>query len=275
MADALRATQNVKGFHPAIDLHLVEINETLRQMQANAIAAISPGMAPHWHASFGALPDSDTPMLLIANEFFDALPIRQLQRSEHYWRERCIAIDEGSDNLRFKLTPGASPLAILLPIEAPEPKPGDIAEVSPPSLSLMQAIAERIAHNRGAALIVDYARRSPYGATLQAVAQHRMVDPLAEPGAADLSALVDFASLRRVALQAKASVYGPVGQGAFLTALGIELRAQALKAHADENRRMAIDAAQARLIAPRQMGNLFQVLAVTDKQQSIPAGFAL
>ena len=101
-----------------------------------------------------------------------------------------------------------------------------------------------------------------------------MVDPLAEPGAADLSALVDFTSLRRVALQARAAAYGPVGQGDFLTALGIALRAQALKARADEKTRAMIDAAQARLIAPEQMGTLFQVLALTDQEQSMPAGFA-
>ena len=264
LADALRATRKVAGFHEAIELHLVEINETLRQTQAKAITTLTP----HWHSSFNELPSSDVPLLLVANEFFDALPIRQLQRGERDWHERLI--DVVDEDLRFVLSPGSSPLAALLPRDTASAKPGDIAEVSPASLALMQAIAERIARRRGAALIVDYGRAGALGPSLQAVANHRRAEPLAAPGEADLSALVDFATLARVADQAGAAVFGPVGQGAFLTALGIELRAKALKAKGGKD----IDAALARLIAPEQMGTLFKALAVIDKNQSPPAGFA-
>ncbi|MEO8557734.1 MAG: SAM-dependent methyltransferase [Rhodospirillales bacterium] len=275
LADALRATRKVAGFHQALELHLVEINATLRQTQAKAIAAVAPDLAhdltPHWHNSFTDLTDSDVPLLLVANEFFDALPIRQLQRTERDWRERLIDIDDTGENLRYVLAPGPSPLAALLPADTAQARPGDIAELSPPSLALMQAIAERIARQRGAALIVDYGRAAMFGPSLQAVANHRRAEPLDQPGQADLSALVDFAMLARVANQSGAAWFGPVGQGAFLTALGIQLRAQALKAHGGDG--AAIDAALARLIAPEQMGILFKALAVIDKDQSPPAGF--
>ncbi|MEO8559662.1 MAG: SAM-dependent methyltransferase [Rhodospirillales bacterium] len=271
LADALRATRKVAGFHQALEFHLIEINATLRQAQAKAIAAVAPDLAPQWHDGFTDLTDRNVPLLLVANEFFDALPIRQLQRTERDWRERLIDIDDTGENLRYVLAPGPSPLAALLPADTAQARPGDIAELSPPSLALMQAIAERIARQRGAALIVDYGRAAMFGPSLQAVANHRRAEPLDQPGQADLSALVDFAMLARVANQSGAAWFGPVGQGAFLTALGIQLRAQALKAHGGDG--AAIDAALARLIAPEQMGILFKALAVIDKDQSPPAGF--
>jgi NADH dehydrogenase [ubiquinone] 1 alpha subcomplex assembly factor 7 len=272
MADALRATRRVEGFHAAIELHLVEINDTLRARQRQALQAIAPALQPHWHAGFADLPDSALPLLLVANEFFDALPIRQLQRTARGWHERLIDVEGGA--LRFVMAPGPSPLAALLPGEAIAAPPGTIAELSPASLSLMQALGERTVRCGGAALIVDYGRSTALGASLQAVADHRRAEPLATPGEADLSALVDFSALRRVALQTGARVAGPVGQGPWLTALGIEHRARALKAGADTATGAAIQAALARLIAPDQMGTLFQVLAVTDGRQSPPAGFA-
>ncbi len=273
MADALRATRRLAGFHDAIALHLVEINETLRARQAEAIAAVAPQLRPRWHAGFADLPSGDAPLLLVANEFFDALPIRQLQRTPTDWRERMIDADE-QDALRFVLAPGPSPLAALLPADTQAARPADVAEISTASLALMQAIAERIVSHRGAALIVDYGRSGALGMSLQAVAGHRRAEPLDAPGQADLSALVDFGALARVARQAGAAAWGPVGQGELLTALGIGLRAQALKARTGVQGAAAVDAARTRLIAPDQMGTLFKALAVTDRAQTAPAGFA-
>jgi NADH dehydrogenase [ubiquinone] 1 alpha subcomplex assembly factor 7 len=269
LSDALRATRSVGGFHAALELHLVEINATLRQMQAQTLAAVAPTLTPHWHASFAELPDDGVPLLLIANEFFDALPIRQLQRDVRDWRERMIGAAD--DGLCFTVAPGPSPLAAMLPAPLVG-TPGDIAEISPASLSLIQAIAQRIAGSRGAALIVDYGRLGPLGASLQAVAAHRRADPLEQPGQADLSALVDFSALARVARESGATVFGPTGQGAFLSALGIQLRANALKTKSKNPD--TIDAALLRLIAPEQMGNLFKAMAVIDRDQPPPAGFA-
>lgn len=273
MADALRATRRVSGFHDAIALHLVEINETLRARQAEAIAAAAPHIDPHWHAGLADLPADGVPLLLVANEFFDALPIRQLQRTPTDWRERMIDTDE-TGALRYVLAPGPSPLAALLAADGQAARPVDVAEVSPAALSLMQAIAERIAAHRGAALVVDYGRSGALGMSLQAVAGHRRADPLEAPGQADLTALVDFAALAQVARQAGAAAWGPIGQGELLTALGIGLRAQALMARAGAQGAAAIEAAQTRLIAPDQMGTLFKALAVTDRAQTAPAGFA-
>jgi NADH dehydrogenase [ubiquinone] 1 alpha subcomplex assembly factor 7 len=269
MADALRATRSVAGFHQALDLHLVEINEGLKQAQN---AAIGKYVMPRWHESFAAVPD-DAPLLLIANEFFDALPIRQLQHTDQDWRERMVMLQ--GEALRFALAPGPSPLAALLSPAVFQAKAGAIAELSLPARALARDIGERITRNRGAALIVDYGYAAPrLGDSLQAVAQHKIVDPLAAPGEADLSAHVDFAALAQSARDAGALTYGPTTQGEFLRALGIEQRLAALKQRADATQAAVLEGGVQRLIEPKQMGTLFKVLALTDGQSSAPAGFA-
>ncbi|MDF3073505.1 MAG: methyltransferase [Alphaproteobacteria bacterium] len=268
MADALRATRSIAGFHAAIDLHLVEINETLKQMQREAIGKY---VAPHWHDGFASLPE-DAPLLLVANEFFDALPIRQLQRTTQDWRERLVSLQ--GETLRFALAPGPSPLSALLSLTL-QANAGAIAEISLPARALARDIGERIARRRGAALIVDYGYASPrLGDSLQAVAQHKVADPLAAPGEADLSAHVDFAALAQSAQSARAMSYGPTTQGEFLQALGIHQRLAALTQRADATQAAVLEGGVQRLIAPRQMGTLFKVLALTDLQSPAPAGFA-
>ncbi|MGE0151310.1 MAG: class I SAM-dependent methyltransferase [Reyranellaceae bacterium] len=271
MADALRATRQVAGFHRAVDLHLVEINAALKERQRQAIAAAAPAVTPHWQDGFAAVPDG-APLLLVANEFFDALPIRQLQRTERDWRERLVMLH--NEALRFVLAPGPSPLAAVLPPALAQAGPGAIAEISLPARALARDIGERLARHRGAALIVDYGHASPQaGDSLQAVARHKYADPLAAPGEADLSAHVDFAALAHSARDAGAASHGPVPQGEFLRALGIEQRSAALQARADATQAAVLEAGVRRLIEPRQMGTLFKVLALTDRQSSAPAGF--
>ena len=271
MADALRATRNVAGFHAALDLHLVEINATMRVAQKRAIAAVAPELQPHWHDSFASIPD-DAPLLRAANEFFDALPIRQLQRTGSDWRERLVALD--GERLRFVLAPGPSPLAALLDPTLGAARAGAIAELCLPGMALAQDIAARIARQRGAALIVDYGHATPaLGDSLQAIAGHRRADPLADPGNADLSAHVDFAALARSAMAQGALVCGPTTQGEFLQALGIELRCRALTKSADATTSAIVEGGVARLIEPKQMGTLFKVLALVDKRSAPPAGF--
>jgi NADH dehydrogenase [ubiquinone] 1 alpha subcomplex assembly factor 7 len=268
MADALRATRNVAGFHAAINLHLVEINETLKQAQSEAIAEY---VTARWHDSFASVPD-DAPLLLVANEFFDALPIRQLQRTAQDWRERLVTLQ--GEALRFALAPGPSPLAALLSPTL-QANAGAIAELSLPARALARDIGERIVRRRGAALIIDYGYANPrLGDSLQAVAQHKFADPLAAPGEADLSAHVDFAALAHSARVAGAMTYGPATQGAFLQALGIGQRLAALAQRADATQAAVLEAGVQRLIAPQQMGTLFKVLALGDRQSPAPAGFA-
>src|SRR6185369_6708538 len=183
MADALRAVRGVPGFHAAIDLHLVEINEQLRALQGQALAAYKPA----WHARFDDVPEG--PLLLVANEFFDALPVRQFERTARGWAERMVGLaDDGG--LRLALAPGVTPYASALP-DAPV---GAQAELSEAGLALAGAIGERLQRFAGWALIVDYGHDGAHGASLQAVRGHRGTDILDRPGETDLSAHVDFAA---------------------------------------------------------------------------------
>jgi NADH dehydrogenase [ubiquinone] 1 alpha subcomplex assembly factor 7 len=260
-SDALRATRGVAGFHAALDVHLVEINEQLRTLQATALAAFKPA----WHARFDEVPEG--PMLLIANEFFDALPVRQFEKAERGWVERMVGLADDGTTLRLALAPGVSPYASALP-DAPV---GAQAELCEAGLSLAAEIGTRLEHDGGWALIVDYGHDGALGRSLQAVRSHHGANILDRPGETDLSAHVDFAALARATGR---PTFGPVGQGDFLQGLGIARRAEALRAGATDAQRQAIDAALARLIAPDQMGTLFRVLAVGDSRSAAPVGFS-
>ena len=271
MADALRATRGVTGFHSALDLHLVDIDAPLRTAQQAALA----GYNPSWHENFDDVPAG--PVLLIANEFFDALPIRQFERTAHGWSERMVSVGADGESLTFALAPGPSAFACLLPATLRDSglPNGTIAEVSATAADLANRIARRLVEDRGWGLIVDYGRDvAAPGATLQALRGHRPVDPLDRPGETDLTAHVDFAALAKAARAGQAQTFGPVGQGDFLRRLGIERRAETLKARATPAQRAAIDAALLRLISPDQMGTLFRVLAVGDDRSAPPAGFS-
>lgn len=261
MADALRAVAKVAPeFRAALRVHLVEINTALQTQQE---AALGPA-APQWHAALDTLPEG--PLLVIANEFFDALPIRQLVRAAEGWRERCVVLNDG------RLAFGAGDAVAHDGAAAP----GSIVELSPDSEERMRALAARIARHRGAALVVDYGPfQSGPGDTLQAVRRQQKVDPLAEPGLADLTAHVDFTRLAAVSRAAGAAAYGPVPQGVLLKRLGIAARAATLLRSASAARARAIEAAIARLIEPDQMGTLFKALAIVDRDQPLPPGFDL
>ena len=262
MADALRATRGVAGFHAAIDLHLVEINERLQSLQRAALA----GLAPTWHPRLDDVPDG--PTLLLANEFFDALPVRQFEKTPRGWIERMVGLAADGETLRLALAPGVTPYASLLP-DAP---PGAQAEICEAGRAIAAAIGARLRRDGGWALIVDYGYEGgSAGASLQAVRGHGGAAILDRPGETDLSAHVDFKALAQATGM---PTFGPVDQGAFLRRLGIMQRAETLKARASEAQRRAIDAALARLIGPDQMGTLFRVLAVGDSRSAAPAGFS-
>lgn len=269
MADALRATRAVPGFHEAADLHLVEASQALRKIQGRALS----GYAPTWHDDVSGLPDG--PAIVIANEFFDALPIAQLVRTGAGWHERRLAFDPESGTPIWTLTPGISPLAALLhPSVLMSARPGEVAEVSPSSLSVADALARRIVREGGAALVIDYGHgESGVGDTLQAVQAHQPVDVLGTLGEADVTAHVDFAALARAVSQAGGMAHGPVTQGAFLSALGIGQRAKALAARATPAQARDIETAMVRLIDPGEMGTLFKVAAWTGPAASPPPGF--
>jgi NADH dehydrogenase [ubiquinone] 1 alpha subcomplex assembly factor 7 len=272
MADALRAARLRPGFLAGLSLHLVETSRSLRAQQATRLAGLLPGggMAS-WHESLAEVP-ADGPLLLVANELFDALPIHQLVRQDDAWRERVVALDSEG---RLCLTLAArGQAAALLPaaLDAPE---GAVREVCPAGIALAAAIARRIVAGGGTALIVDYGHEGGFGDTLQAVRRHRPVPPLEAPGETDLTAHVDFAALAAAARSAGAAVFGPVPQGALLLRLGLDQRAATLAARATPAQREALAAARHRLCDPGEMGTLFKAIAIAAPGAAAPAGFAM
>lgn len=264
MADALRAAGRVPGFLAAARLHLIEISPRLRALQAEKLAAY----APAFHAEFADLPQG-APLLLIANELFDALPIRQFQRSAEGWRERLVGLSPEGDAPRFGLGPPVE--ALGAPADAPE---GAVYEVSPESIRLAAQIGARLAKSGGAALWIDYGHAGPaLGDTLQALRRHAYVEALDLEGPADLTAHVDFTALGAAAAAQGARLRPLRTQGALLEALGIGARAAAL-ARANPERAAQIAADRARLAEPDQMGNLFKALALTGPGAPPPPGFA-
>lgn len=261
MADALRATKQVPGFHAAMRLHLVEASPVLRVRQAEALA----GFAPTWHDRIETLPED--PLLLVANEFFDALPIRQFVRDEAGWRERQVALPDG--RLGFGLSAPA-PLAMLAHRLA-DTGPGEIVETCPPALSIAAEIGRRIAAHGGAALVVDYGGWRSRGDTLQAVRGHARDRPLAHPGEADLTAHVDFEALAGAAAPAAHTALVP--QGVLLERLGITGRARVLAAGLDGPALENHVAAHRRLTHPEEMGRVFQSLAIYPRTAPPPPGF--
>jgi SAM-dependent MidA family methyltransferase len=247
-ADALRAMRSA-GLVP--DVHLVEMSPVLRAAQAERLPQAQ------WHDDFSSLP-ADRPLLIVANEFFDALPARQLIRGRSGWHERLV----GHDGECF--VPGAGPAvpdtAIATDLRnAPE---GTIVETSPASLAIVRDLAQRLAAQGGAALIIDYGHgRTSAGETLQAVKAHEYADPWVAPGESDLTVHVDFEALGAAAAESGVRLFGPVAQGDFLGGLGIDARAASLSRsapHRAEEFRLARD----RLVSSDQMGTLFRVLGL-------------
>jgi NADH dehydrogenase [ubiquinone] 1 alpha subcomplex assembly factor 7 len=267
MADALRAAAGVAGFRAAAEVHLVETSPTLRAQQERRFATEKVT----WHASLAEVPEG--PLLLVANELFDALPVHQFIATEAGWRERLVGLADDGERFALGCAPGPTPALAILERLADAAAPGAVAEVSPGAIALAREIARRVAGRGGAALIIDYGRLGPCGASVQAVRCHRRHDPLVDPGEADLSAHVDFAALARSAADAGAAVYGPVPQGAFLRALGIETRAATLARRASARQAADIERALARLTEAERMGELFKALAIVDPALGAPAGF--
>ena len=264
MADALRAARVAPDFLTAAEIHLVEINATLIAAQKAALQ----GYRVQWHKSFDSLPPD--PMIVVANEFWDALPIHQFVMTKAGWKERVVTLKD--DTFVFgEAEPGAEH-DLLRPAHA-KATLGEIAEISPAGLRLAAALGRRLARGEGAALIIDYGpMASGLGDSLQALKQHRYHDPLIDPGCADLTAHVDFAALAVAASDAGAKTHGPTTQGAFLQELGIGLRTETLKAKSDAAQCAEIDAALERLIGADGMGSLFKVLALTSPDSPQPAG---
>ncbi|MGE0828320.1 MAG: class I SAM-dependent methyltransferase [Hyphomonadaceae bacterium] len=262
-ADALRAVRASPQFAEALDVHFIELSDELRRAQASALTQIRPA----WHDRLEDAPEG--PAFIIANEFFDCLPVRQFVRAENGWRERLVGLRDGE--LSFGLSASPLPDVSLLPIAAQEAEIGAIAELAPALPAWIAAIAARLKAHPGRALIIDYGGDG-MGDTLQALSRHRKVSPLENPGECDLTAHVDFTALANAALDAGLGVSGPIAQGAWLAALGVEARAAAL-ARANPARAERIAREHRRLTHPDEMGALFQVLCLSSPTLPTPAGF--
>lgn len=260
MADAMRACQNVPGFLEAAAVHLVEASPSLRQQQKVTLQ----GHLVRWIDNLSDLPEH--PLFLIANEFFDALPIRQFLRKGNLWRERHVGLKDGQ--LTFGHGPALPQPALSERLE--DTKEGDLVEVCDAAVAIMNQIGAHIAQHGGAALIIDYGDWRSLGDTLQALSAHQPVDPLADPGAADLTTHVDFEALARAAAPARYSKVTP--QGVFLERLGITQRAQNLARTLKGEALETHIAAHRRLTHPAEMGNLFKVMAVYADNRQPPPG---
>ncbi len=241
MADMLRATKKVQGFHDAACVHLLEVSPALKEKQAEALG----GIEVRWHEELESVPD-DCPIIVIGNEFLDALPFQQFVGEQ----ERMIALE--GEALVFT-------------------HDGEIVEKSPARCKFVWDVCARLKAQQGAALFIDYGYlKSAAGDTFQAVKGHEYVDVLSDIGNADLTSHVDFEAL---ACGVDVNVCGPVTQGAFLRNLGIETRASMLKQKASEQQAETVEKGLHRLIDSDQMGALFKVIGFTHDKSITPAGF--
>ena len=266
MADILRATRGVPGFHAALRIHLVEASSLLRARQAETLGGLHPADRITWHDHAGDLPQM--PLLLIANEFFDALPIRQFIRDGAGWSEKRIGLRDGKLHFGRSAPSAQDALAHRLA----DTKDGDLVEICPASAPVMQSVGQRIADHGGAALIIDYGDWRSLGDTLQAMRGHAPCDPLEMPGTADLTAHVDFEALVTWLPCAFSRV---TPQGVFLERLGITARAQALAGKLSGTALDAHIAAYRRLTHPQEMGTLFKVLALFPQTGTPPPGLEI
>ncbi len=263
MADILRATRAVPGFHQAMRVTLIEASPTLRAAQKERLA----GYEVTWCDHIAELPDA--PLWLVANEFFDALPIRQFTRKGQAWAETHVGLV--NDQLALGLSKPAA--HAMLGHRLTDTKEGDIVEHCPAAAPIMAEIAQRIAQHGGAAIVIDYGDWRSLGDTFQALEAHTPVDPLARPGQADLTAHVDFEALANAAEAHGTKASRMIPQGELLGRLGIAQRAEALARNLSGPALETHISAFERLTSPAEMGTLFKALAIVPSAALLPPGF--
>jgi SAM-dependent MidA family methyltransferase len=269
MADALRTWRSVPQLLDSISIALIETSPVLRTTQREALRCSPAPLA--WYESLEDVRQG--PLIVVANEFIDALPVRQFVRERNAWHERCVTLgDKGA----FAFCAGAPVEDDALPASLAQLDiaEGAVVETRPAAISLLSSLAARAEASPVAVLIADYGHRhTGAGDTLQAVHRHRFADPLAVPGEADLTAQVDFAALKDIATGFGLAAYGPMPQGEFLLRLGLAARCDSLARHATDAQRAAVVAGAARLADPRQMGLLFKMLVLQSSGLAPPPPF--
>ena len=260
MSDLLRSSRIVPGYLDSCNLHLLEKSHSLKEQQMKNLQDANPT----WLDSLDELPDQ--PVIALANEFFDAIPIRQFIRGKQYWHERLVG--KSGDDLQFELSPEFD----FRPLEArlKDTREGDTVEVRLGTLDFTVGIVDKIKKHGGIFLIIDYGENHSFGDTFQALEANKYADPLENPGSADLTSHVDFGAL--IWNIEGVSISPLLRQGKFLQNLGIMERshvlAKSLAGEELEAHRKAID----RLISPHQMGDLFKVMAIYANRQPMPQG---
>ncbi len=270
MRDALRAAKVLPKFRQALSVHMVEISPTLEQLQRNSLS--DSDLPLFWHRNLLDVPEG--PSIILANEFIDALPVHQVVKQSDGWHERVIGLN-ANGNFALGLAPDALPqFDRFMPKNIKEAPVGAIFEWRNDIHAF--DIARRV-RDKGAALFIDYGHiESDVGETLQSVNEHAFADPLSAPGAADITAHVDFFIFGQAAESMGAAVQGPVTQARFLRELGIDARADALRRGASAEQAANITAAVARLTEAGRtgMGELFKVMAVRDPKLGPLPGFS-
>jgi NADH dehydrogenase [ubiquinone] 1 alpha subcomplex assembly factor 7 len=269
MRDALRTARRVPGFVEAVTVHLMEISQSLRAMQQATLASAADQSPISWHQDIAGVPEG--PAIIVANEFLDALPIRQLVHADGAWHERVVQLD-AQGGLAFAAGARVDTADLAVASSPAESPPGTIVELRPEEEHLLAQLATR--SQPFVALFIDYGpATATLGDTLQAVRRHQYADPLADPGAADLTAHVLFTGLASKARAAGLAADGPITQGEFLGRLGIAERAARLM-EANPGKAAEIEAGVQRLMAPTGMGQLFKVLAVRSRTLPPPPPFS-
>ncbi|KAF3792299.1 NADH dehydrogenase ubiquinone complex I assembly factor 7 [Nymphaea thermarum] len=310
MADLLRGTSKFDKFKQSLNIHMVECSPALQKIQHNTLKCVDEqvpgsgskqtlsmlsGATVSWHAALEQVP-LGLPTIIIAHEFYDALPVHQFQKAPQGWCEKMIDVAEDSTKeFRFVLSPCPTAATMLylkkrfMWASAEEREKLEHVEVCPKAMELSHAIAKRIGSDGGGALIIDYGQNQLVSDSLQAIRKHKFVDVLEEPGSADLSAYVDFPSIKHSAEEASENVFvhGPISQSQFLGSLGINFRVEALLQNGTEEQVDALRTGYWRLVGdgvapfwegpeeqtPIGMGTRYQVMAIVNKRQGVPAPF--
>ena len=266
MADALRAGASLPGFLEAVSVHMVETSPVLRKVQQTTLA--NARCPVDWHDDFADIPDG--PVIVLANELLDALPVRQWICEHDQWRERMVDYKGEA----FVFVSGDLVETTELPDFPGTVSDGAIFEFSPAVGAVVDAVASRLVSTGGAALLIDYGHtKRDVGETLQALSGHQFANPLQNPGEQDLTAHVDFAYVADCAEAQGAAVWGPVSQGALLERLGLAARATRLLLNADKEQAENIATARHRLVDDSAMGRLFKAIALTQPDLFAPPGF--
>ncbi|KAF3450072.1 hypothetical protein FNV43_RR06151 [Rhamnella rubrinervis] len=307
MMDLLRGASKFRHFTESLHVHMVECSPTLQKIQHQNLKCVDDHMANNvgqrtvstlagtpvsWHAALEQVP-SGLPTIIIAHEFYDALPVHQFQRTSRGWCEKMIDLAEDL-TFRFVLSPQPTPAILSLLKRCKWAVTEEIAkldqiEVCPKAMDLTQSIAKRISYDGGGALIIDYGLNGVVSDSLQAIRKHKFVNILDDPGSADLSAYVDFDSIRHSAQEAsgEVSVHGPMTQSQFLGSLGINFRVEALLQNSTEEQAESLRTGYWRLVGegeapfwegpeeevPIGMGTRYMAMAIVNKKQGVPVPF--